>query len=274
MGYRHFLILTCILIVCTLAHLFLQRRRHAQVFLDDLLDQQRETVVNDIPRKRRSSRPTTSATLRPVPIGLLCGLVAGFTDAPLVFSFLAFLTGMAGSYLFSKWHKRNAERRELEELDRMVPVVMERLVMAAQAGLDVTASIQSILDIEEYTTAHTDKDPVTRLLQQVLHRAERGAGFTRALQSVAEEVPSIAVRHAFIHLAVAHDEGGEIVRPLRELSDSAQIFYQENLEEYISRLPVQATMPLLCTFAGLILFFLTTPLIQVIELLANVKLPG
>jgi hypothetical protein len=59
--------------------------------------------------------------------------------------------------------------------------------------------------------------------------------------------------------------------PLKELSDATQSFYQETIEEEIARLPVKATLPLLCTFAGLIIFFITSPLIQVITMTAGVS---
>jgi hypothetical protein len=80
------------------------------------------------------------------------------------------------------------------------------------------------------------------------------------------QVECSALRHAFIHLAVAYSEGGELVMPLRELSDSTQLYYQESIEEEIAKMPVKVTLPLLCTFAGLIIFFLTTPLVQVLEM--------
>jgi Flp pilus assembly protein TadB len=187
---------------------------------------------------------------------------------------LGFVVVQAAFYLFRRARERARERDEREALERMVPVVMERIVMAALAGLDITSGIQAIIELHDDQDSSREVDPVTRLLMQVMQRAEHGAGFAHALQSVAATVPSVAVRHAFIHLAVAHQEGGEVVQPLRELSDASQVFYQENLEEYISRLPVQATLPLLCTFSGLLLFFLTTPLIQVMELLQSIELPG
>jgi len=64
-------------------------------------------------------------------------------------------------------------------------------------------------------------------------------------------------------LGLAQAEGGELVRPLRELSDATQMYYQESVEEEIARLPAKAVMPLVVTFAGLIICFLTIPLVQV-----------
>jgi hypothetical protein len=74
------------------------------------------------------------------------------------------------------------------------------------------------------------------------------------------------VKHALIHVGLAHRQGGEIVRPLKELSDATQLAYQEVVEEQISRLPVKAVLPLVITFTGLIVCFLTVPLMQVSSL--------
>jgi hypothetical protein len=54
-----------------------------------------------------------------------------------------------------------------------------------------------------------------------------------------------------------------LVRPLKELSDATQTAYQEVVEEEIAKLPVKAVLPLILTFAGLIVCFLTVPFIQV-----------
>jgi hypothetical protein len=95
---------------------------------------------------------------------------------------------------------------------------------------------------------------------------EAGLGFEQSLREVSGIVNCSALRHAFIHLAVAQKEGGELVMPLKELSDATQLYYQESIEEDIAKLPVKATMPLVCTFAGLIICFITAPLLQVISL--------
>ena len=102
---------------------------------------------------------------------------------------------------------------------------------------------------------------------------EAGLPFSDALEYVAEKIESSPLRHAFIHLGVAHKEGGEIVAPLRELSDSTQLYFQESIEEEIAKMPVKATAPLLCTFAGLLIFFLASPLVQIISFIAKAK-PG
>ena len=87
--------------------------------------------------------------------------------------------------------------------------------------------------------------------------------FRSAMQVVSERSQSLSLRHVLVHLGIAHAQGGEIVRPLKELSDATQAHFQESVDEEIAKLPVKAVLPLVVTFAGLILCFVTVPLLQV-----------
>jgi Flp pilus assembly protein TadB len=164
------------------------------------------------------------------------------------------------------------QAKAIREIEFYLPIIMERVVMAVQSGFDILGSIRVVLEYEEQRRINAvvkDEeavDPVTDLLGVVCRLAEAGRGLEESLNEVAEKVDCPSLRHAFIHLALAHKEGGELVMPLRELSDATQLYYQESIEEEIAKLPVKATMPLLLTFAGLIIFFLIPPLIQVMDM--------
>lgn len=169
--------------------------------------------------------------------------------------------------------KRRAHTAALREIDFYLPIVMERIVMAVEAGLDILPAMTRIIEIAQAEASSDDKttclDPVSRLLCLAVSLVEAGLSFDEALTEVAQAVPSPAFKHAFVHLAVAHREGGELILPLRELSDATQLYFQESVEEEIAKMPVRATLPLLCTFAGLILFFVTAPLMQVLGLMST-----
>ncbi len=171
--------------------------------------------------------------------------------------------------------KQDLEARKMryrQATDYYLPVIMERVVMAVQSGLDIIAALRVVI---EHSDRSGDKpDPVTRLLKIVYRLTEKGLTFEQALKDVSELSPSSGVRHAFIHLALAQKQGGELIKPLRELSDSTQIFYQESIEEDIAKLPVRATMPLMCTFLGLMICFITGPFVQVISMTKEAKLSG
>lgn len=169
--------------------------------------------------------------------------------------------------LIMEGRKRRQKLRAVREFEFYLPVVMERIVMAAQAGHDILAAIKALIDMDGAEKSDQKQhDPVTAKLATVYRMAESGSGLEESLAEVARGVDCPAVRHAFVHLAQAHKEGGELVMPLRELSDSTQLYYQESVEEEIAKMPVKATLPLLCTFAGLIIFFLTAPLMQVMDI--------
>ena len=189
--------------------------------------------------------------------------------------FLLVLLSAIVGYLVEQGRARRKVQQQLELIEFHLPLVMERLVMAVQAGLDIIPALQVLVGIPSESGVtdgccrreNTQLDPVSQLLQRVLRLSESGLSFEESLRQVAGGVGCRALQHAFIHLALAQRQGGELVGPLSELSDATQAHYQDRIEECIAQLPVKATWPLLCTFAGLVVCFITIPLIQVLKLL-------
>jgi pilus assembly protein TadC len=191
-----------------------------------------------------------------------------------------FCGGFCLGYLVQKMRVRTKEANYNRSLDFFLPIVMERVSMAVQSGLDIISGIKAVLELDRLDQqknsggkGKTENNPVTDLLSTVIDRTEGGLGFAQSLREVAKKVESTGLKHSFIHLALAHQEGGELAVPLRELSDATQLYYQETIEEEIAKLPVKATMPLLLTFAGLIVCFITSPMIQILQMTAK-AMPG
>lgn len=190
----------------------------------------------------------------------------------------AVVLSTGGGLLIHRLLLKSRKHTFIREIEFMLPVVMERLVMGAEAGLDVIASIKKTTELERLALRSTSNgpkgkvDPVTLLLERVYKLSEAGIPLDKALSEISNQVESAALRHAFIHLGEAYSKGGEIVLPLRELSDSTQQYFQETVEEEIAKLPVKATMPLVCTFTGLLIIFVTTPLMQVMKITSEVTL--
>ena len=155
------------------------------------------------------------------------------------------------------WSRATVAREQGRQrmIEVYLPAVMERVVMGVGAGLDIVPAIDE--------ATRDSADPVSKLLRQVLDLVNQGTSVDSALEAVATAEKSIGIRHAFIHLGLAHRQGGELIRPLKELSDATQVAYQEGVEEAIAKLPAKAVMPLVLTFTGLIICFLTVPLLQV-----------
>lgn len=180
------------------------------------------------------------------------GILCGWSPGPMV---LSGVIGMFAGYLFVSRREENAKQRHLRQLEFYLPSVMERIVMAVSSGLDIIPALRE--------SSRNGKDPVSQLLSKIVDLSEHGTPVEAAFETVAKETPSLSVKHAFVHLGLAHRQGGEIVRPLKELSDATQTAYQETVEEQIAKLPVKAVLPLVLTFTGLIVCFLTVPLMQV-----------
>lgn len=163
--------------------------------------------------------------------------------------------------------------KEDDELIFHLPIVMEKLVMAVQAGYDILPAIGLLRDLEQIDAQPRQDpssiDPVSRLLEKIYDLSEAGMTFQQSLDVIVQRVKNPSIRHVFAHLALAFNEGGELTTPLLELSDATQLAFQEAVEERIAVLPVKAVMPLLLTFAGLLLGFITSPLIQLLHLTAK-----
>lgn len=190
----------------------------------------------------------------------LVGWLAGL--APGQVAVFAAVGGGAGYLVIQALSRRSKERLRQNYIFHL-PLVMESIVMAVEAGADVLGAIGRVVKLEDDSMSRVSIDPVTSLLGVALERVEQGAGLEETLRELGAECEVTAVRHAFLHLALAHREGGELVQPLRELGNSTQVFFQETVEEEIAKLPVRATAPLLCMFTGLIICFVTVPLLQV-----------
>ena len=174
------------------------------------------------------------------------------------------------------------EARQLafkRSLEFFLPVVMERLVMAVQAGHDIISGVRVVIELSEHSSsnipgAQGKKDPVTKLLELSYRLTTRGLRFEEAVKTVAQGVQCPAFRHALVHLGIAYKQGGELIAPLRELADATQLYYQETVEEEIAKLPVKATMPLLLMFAGLVISFMVNPLMTIMETLKSFQIEG
>ena len=187
----------------------------------------------------------------------------------IVHTFCGFIFGL----VIKSRNEKKQNEKYLKSIQHKLPLTMEKLVMTVDAGLDIIAGIKVIVENAKYeNNIKSNKDPIIGLLNVVLKLTESGIDFSSSLNYVAIACPVPAVKHCFAHLALAYKEGGELVVPLRELSDATQLNFQETVEEEIAKLPVKATMPLVVIFAGLLLFFITSPVIQIIDVTSNAQI--
>ncbi len=205
------------------------------------------------------SRDLLAICIGGVSFGVLRAIFCGFSPGAVL---VATTIGAFAGRLYKSRQRELRAKKEVRGLEFYLPAVMERIVMAVGSGLDIVPALQE--------ACRGGKDPVSALLNQVVLLSEAGTPVDAAFESVAGGTQSVPVRHALTHLAMAHRQGGEIVRPLKELSDATQTAYQETVEDMIARLPVKAVLPLVVTFTGLIICFLTVPLMQVAAIATKV----
>ena len=190
-------------------------------------------------------------------IGSVVGVCVSvcFTKGGVSLTLLYGMLGWGAGELVRRGGRDRARRRHSRRLEFYLPTAMERVVMAVGSGLDIIPALAE--------SARKSEDPVSDIFRSIVSRSEGGLRVEYAIQIAADGVPSTSVKHALMHLGLAYKQGGEVVRPLKELSDATQTHYQESVEEEIARLPVRAVLPLLLTFTGLIICFLTVPVVQV-----------
>ncbi len=152
-----------------------------------------------------------------------------------------------------------------------LPLTIERLVMSVQSGLDIGPAIERL--VASRGNSRID-NPCEELFSQVLALNQSGLTLEESLNEVSNASPLPTIRHTFSHLASAQRDGGEILRPLIELADAAQQAYQEEMDEEIAKLPIKATLPLILTFAGLLICMMTPPILQVLSLIAKSRTGG
>ena len=184
-----------------------------------------------------------------VAVRVALGLAGGAGEAAYA------VMGAAAGEMTLRVRRSKLEKRTLRRIELHLPNAMERVVMGVGAGLDVVPAL--------HEASRGCDDPVSEAFREVVSLSEAGMPVTEAMQVVSERSQSLSLRHALVHLGIAHAQGGEIVRPLKELSDATQAHFQESVDEEIAKLPVKAVLPLVVTFAGLILCFVTAPLLQV-----------
>lgn len=168
-----------------------------------------------------------------------------------IFAFIGLLAG--------ELHVRSRSRRRVSKASRHIdfhlPMVMERVVMGVSSGLDIIPALAQ--------AARNGSNEVSKSFLRIVSLAEGGSPVEQAFRTVSRETHSAPLKHALVHLSLAYQQGGEVIRPLRELSDATQLHYQDRVEEDLAKLPVKGILPLVLTFAGLIICFLTIPLVQV-----------
>ncbi len=140
-----------------------------------------------------------------------------------------------------------AIRRREDEIMYYLPLVIEQVSIGVSSALDVGPCISQIVSMATERDSH---NPVTEMFIHVEKLIRSGLNLEDSLQEVAEACGMSEVKHAFLFLAQCSKHGGELSKQLQELADSVMTQRQVQIEGKIASLPVKATGPLACVFAG------------------------
>jgi|GEM_PF-5198648 len=225
----------------------------AAIDRDDTEPENLETGDASESSKKSAQRLPMIGAVSGIVIGSICGVISPDLAVG------AIVIGLSLGYIVGRVLLNRALPDEQKAILFHLPMNLEKLLIAIQSGLDVVPALR-------ISCADTGPiNPASRAFRTVVQLIEQGATVEGALEQVAASVQSVPLKHVLLHLKVAHNRGGDLTFPLRELADATQVTYEQAVDEEIAVLPIKATAPLLCTFLGLLIVFLTGPIMGVIQ---------
>jgi hypothetical protein len=215
---------------------------------------------------RISGRAVSGRAIVPAVLAFLCFYFGELrTDTRIVLAVMVAGGGVLVSQRLQE-SRKPSNAAVLRQIAYELPLVMERIVMAVQAGHDILPALKIILNSGENNSSKGERDSqVLKCIREVVDATEAGMTLQSSLRTASMNTNSVALRHALLHIAVAHEKGGGLLFSLSELADATQSYYQESVEEQIATLPVKATFPLVVVFGGLLVILLTSPIIQILD---------
>lgn len=201
---------------------------------------------------------------------------------------IIYLFGLISIFVLYKARvKQQQINKENDILIADMPLDIEQLLMIIQSGLDIipaiaiidkTKSSQKVSTLIQKSNKNADiyneRTSIIAILKSTIIIAESGELFEKVLINKAATQECVPLRYALYHIAHSYVEGGEIKTALSELANSTQQSYEENINKIISTLPAKAILPLVITFSGLLICFLTSPILQVLKLTAKSTIGG
>jgi len=144
------------------------------------------------------------------------------------------------------WLERRIRARQEDTL-YFLPLVIEQIAIGVSSSLDIGPCLSMLVNMATERESH---NPVTEMFIHSERLMRSGLNLEESLVEVAEANGQHEIKHAFLFLAQCSKHGGEISKQLQELADAVMIQRQVQVEGKISALPVKATGPLGCVFAG------------------------
>ena len=197
---------------------------------------------NDEKRKFQLAR-----IICPGAFALIFGILALTLLGSAVHTTMGILGGaFVGFAMPLSWLERKIRSRQEDTL-YFLPLVIEQIAIGVSSSLDIGPCLSMLVNMATERESH---NPVTEMFIHAEKLMRSGLNLEESLVEVAEANGQQEIKHAFLFLAQCSKHGGEISKQLQELADSVMVQRQVQVEGKISALPVKATGPLGCVFAG------------------------
>ncbi|MCS6961696.1 MAG: type II secretion system F family protein [Deltaproteobacteria bacterium] len=167
-------------------------------------------------------------------------------------------------YVYKRSH-RDTLRIDDKLIFEKLPLELEKIVMAVESGNDLVQSLKKISDLGSHTSE------VGKIFQEILEKFSGGLDFAQAVELIKKKYPNMKLAFVLNYFKIAVKEGGEIIGQLKELSDTVLGSYENYIEKEVNKMPAKALMPLMLVLAGMLMIYLSEPLVQISKQLPKIQ---
>ncbi|SIT43196.1 Type II secretion system protein [Paraburkholderia piptadeniae] len=167
---------------------------------------------------------------------LLSALIVMFASG--LFSWIALLLPMSIGYFYPRIWMRDVRRRHVANVLRQLPIYLDFLTLAVEAGLNINGAIQKAVE-------KGPDGPLRRELEHVLRDLKSGLNRTDALRRLDERQRIGEVSNLVRTIAQAERMGSGLAKTLRFQSEQRRAERFQRAEKQAMEAPVKLVFPLL-----------------------------
>lgn len=175
------------------------------------------------------------------------------------------IASLAISYLLLKRQSQPTIKITDRDIFENLPLELENIMMGVQAGNDLVQTLKKINNPEIYASN------LRYVFSDILDRFSSGMEIGQAIDSVKDKYNNPKLSFVLNYLKISLKQGGEVISQLRELADAVTTQYQNHIEKEINKMPAKALFPLMLILTGMLIIYLTGPLVQVSNQLPRIK---
>lgn len=191
--------------------------------------------------------------------------ILGVSTIILVLNIKLGIAFLALTYLIVKRKTEKNPRFSDREIFENLPLELENIIMVVQAGNDLIQTLKKISNPEFETSK------LRIVFTDVLNRFSSGMDIGHAIDSVKEKYNNPKLSFVLSYLKISLKQGGEVMSQLRELADAVTSQYQNYIEKEINKMPAKALFPLMIILMGMLIIYLSGPLVLVSNQLPKVR---